>query len=275
MKVNLNQVPPNKAEALWRSISSQAEELAVESPALKAHLRHTVTQHRSFAECLAHLLGEAMAQATPQDVNLTPAFLSLFSTEPEVVEAAAQDLEKLEAVNPACPNLLTGLLSFRGFQALQVYRLAHSLWVSGQEQFAVLVQNWSAIKYAIDIHPAARIGKRVFVDHGIGLVVGATSVIEDDVNIWHGVTLGSTLTQGGDRHPKVRHGATICAGATILGNIEIGEGALIAAGSVVLKDVPPRTVVVGVPGRHAGRVPERLDAIDESIKRLEQPRKRN
>jgi serine O-acetyltransferase len=268
MREQMKDQPVTKSHVLWRDISIQAQQLADSSPPLSQTLRRSVLQRASFGECLAHILAEAMAKAAPSSVDLTPMFLKLFLGQPDVLDAAAHDLEKLEAVNPACPDLLTGLLSFRGFQALQVYRLAHSLWSEGQQQFAALIQNWGALKYAIDIHPGARIGQRVFIDHGIGLVVGATAVIEDDVNLWHGVTLGSTLTQSGDRHPKVRRGATICAGATVLGNIEIGEGALIAAGSVVLKNVPPRSVVVGVPGRVTGQVPERLDAIDESVKRL-------
>jgi serine O-acetyltransferase len=267
-------VKPNQPQgeemlhSLWRTLTDQAKALAKTSPALAQHVQNSVLEHKSFANCLAHVLGSALVHAAPREVDLAAEFLRLYKTDPSVVDAAAEDLIKLDAVNPACPDLLTGLLSFRGFQALQVYRLAHAMWHSGEKQFGALVQNWGALKYAIDIHPGARIGRRVFIDHGIGLVVGETSVIEDDVNIWHGVTLGSTLTESGDRHPKVRRGATICAGATILGNIEIGEGALVAADSVVLKNVPARTVVVGVPGKLVGPVPDRLDAIDESVKRL-------
>jgi serine O-acetyltransferase len=147
-----------------------------------------------------------------------------------------------------------------------VYRINHALWAEGQEQMAVLLQNWGAMVFAIDIHPAAKIGSAVFVDHGIGLVVGSTAVIEDGANIWHGVTLGSTLTQAGDRHPKVRRNATLCAGATVLGTIEIGEGAIVAAGSVVLKPVEAGAVVAGVPAKVVGVAPSRLDAIDEGLR---------
>jgi serine O-acetyltransferase len=152
-------------------------------------------------------------------------------------------------------------MSFRGFQALQLYRINHALWTDGQERFAVLMQNWGALGYAVDIHPQARIGSSVFLDHGIGVVIGSTAVVEDEANIWHGVTLGSTLTQAGDRHPKVRRGVTIGAGATILGNIEIGEGAIVAAGSVVLRSVAPFTVVAGVPAQVVGSAKTQLDAI--------------
>lgn len=265
---NVNANSTSKNDLLWADITRQAVELASASPVLADHLYTTVLQHASFADCLAHLLGDALTSAAPRDVNLDGLFLRLFQDQPDVLDAARQDLEKLEAINPACPDLLTGLLSFRGFLALQVHRLAHAKWHSGEQQLAVLIQNWAAVKYTIDIHPAARIGRRVFIDHGMGVVVGATAIIEDDVNIWHGVTLGSTLTQGGDRHPKVRRGATLCAGATVLGNIEIGEEALVAAGSIVLKNVPSRTVVAGVPARPVGSVPARLDAIDASTKRL-------
>ncbi|MEJ8814320.1 serine O-acetyltransferase EpsC [Variovorax ureilyticus] len=269
MTVTQNQQrDPEMQATLWRTLTDQAETLATTSPALGPYIRSSVLQREGFADCLAHVLGSALVHAAPPEVDLAPELLKLYAHNPGVVDAAAEDLVKLDAVNPACPDLLTGLLSFRGFQALQVYRLAHAMWQSGEKQFGALVQNWGALKYAIDIHPGARIGRRVFIDHGIGLVVGETSVIEDDVNIWHGVTLGSTLTESGDRHPKIRRGATICAGATILGNIEVGEFALVAADTVVLKNVPARTVVVGVPGRLAGPVPGRLDAIDEAVKRL-------
>jgi serine O-acetyltransferase len=185
---------------------------------------------------------------------------------PAILESARLDLVKLAAVNPACPDMLTGLLSFRGYQAVQLYRFNHQLWNAGQQQLAVLLQNWGAMAFAMDIHPAARIGSGVFFDHGIGVVVGSTAVIEDEVSIWHGVTLGSTLTQAGDRHPKVRRGATLCAGATILGNIEIGAGAIVAAASVVLKSVEAGMVVAGVPAKVVGSAPARLDAIDQSLK---------
>ncbi|MHA7685352.1 serine O-acetyltransferase EpsC [Cupriavidus sp. PET2-C1] len=260
-------VDDQKSTALWHRLTEQAKTLSRACPSLAETLVASILQHPSFASALGAMLARSLANVTPPALRLGPLFEQVLQSHPEIAVSAALDLEKLEAVNPACPDLLTGFLSFRGFQGLQLYRLNHALLGDDQEALAVLLQNWGAIHYAMDIHPAARIGDGVFFDHGMGIVIGSTAVIEDGVNMWHGVTLGSTLTQGGDRHPKVRRNATVCAGATVLGNIEIGEGAIIAAGSVVLKPVAPGRVVAGVPAREVGRVPERLDAIDETVKR--------
>ncbi|MGJ7579718.1 serine O-acetyltransferase [Variovorax sp. RHLX14] len=253
-------------EALWATLVRQAHELGRTSPVLAPDLDALVLEKASFADALCAVLSGAMSTAVPPSIRLDDVFGKVLRNHPDIAESAAVDLQKLAAVNPACPDVLTGLLSFRGFQALQLHRIDHELWKGGQNQLAVLLQNWGAIRYSMDIHPAARIGSGVFLDHGIGLVVGATAVIEDGANIWHGVTLGSTLTQAGDRHPKVRRNATICAGATVLGNIEIGEGAIVAAGSVVLKSVSPGMVVAGVPARVIGVAPSQLDAIDSAQK---------
>ncbi len=251
---------------LWGTLRLQAEKLQNTAPALSASLNNAVLRRASFADALANVLADAMRNSIPQDSDVKSIFCELVEAHPEIAQSAAADLQKLDSVNPACPDLLTGFMSFRGFQGLQFYRITHALWNSGERQLASMLQNWGALKFAMDIHPAAKIGKAVFFDHGMGIVIGSTSVIEDGVNMWHGVTLGSTLTEAGDRHPKVRRDATICAGATILGNIEIGEGAIVAAASVVLKTVPAGAVVAGVPARVVGRAPDRLSAIDKEFK---------
>ena len=245
---------------LWERLQQQALHLAATSPRLGPRLRAAMLDRDSFSDALTHCLAHAL-RAAATDIDLADAFRHVLSAQPQIVAEADQDLQKLAATNPACPNELIGLLSFRGFQALQLYRVTHALWAQGEEQFAVLLQNWGALVYAMDIHPQARIGAGVFLDHGIGLVIGSTAVVEDGANIWHGVTLGSTLTQAGDRHPKVRRNVTIGAGATILGNIEVGEGAIVAAGSVVLRAVEPYTVVAGVPAKVVGSARPQLDAI--------------
>ena len=235
--------------------------LAEKTPCLKNWLREAVLDRGSFGEGLTHRLLEALQPAVPRGLELAGMFLKTLASNPQIVHAAQVDLEKLAATNPVCPDALTGFASFRGFQALQLHRINHALWNDGQEHLAVLLQNWGALVYGMDIHPQARIGGAVFLDHGIGLVIGSTAVVEDDVNIWHGVTLGSTLTQAGERHPKIRCKVTIGAGAMILGNIEIGEGAIVAAGSVVLRPVEPFTVVAGVPAKPVGSAKPRLEAI--------------
>jgi serine O-acetyltransferase len=256
---------PSTPEELWLVLRSEAERLADSTPPLRPALQKQVLECTSFADALSDLLANGLRSVAPDDHALAPIFRQVLQSR-DILESTVADLVKLDAVNPACPSLLTGFLSFRGFQALQLYRVANALWVEDRHELAVLVQNWTAVKYAIDIHPAARIGKSVFIDHGIGLVIGSTAVVEDGVNIWHGVTLGSTLMEAGDRHPKIRRNATLCAGATILGNIEIGEGSLVAASSVVLKPVPAFTVVGGIPARELGRTPESMRAIDAAFK---------
>jgi len=251
---------------LWQTLNCQALALSSSSPCLAPALNAMVVERHSFADALSAVLVRALAPAITTPTELKPMFEEVLALDRDIAAAAAVDLVRLAAINPACPNVLTGLMSFRGYQAVQLYRIHHALWMDGREELAVLLQNWGATVFAMDIHPGARIGRGVFFDHGIGTVIGATAVVEDGVNIWHGVTLGSTLTQAGDRHPKVRRDATIGAGATILGSIEIGRGAVVAAGSVVLKPVEAGMVVAGVPARVMGKAESRLDAIDASMK---------
>ena len=144
------------------------------------------------------------------------------------------------------------MLYFKGFHAIQSHRLAHWLWDRGRKDFAYYLQSRASAVFQCDIHPAARIGRGIFLDHATGLVVGETAVIEDDVSMLHGVTLGGTGKEDGDRHPKIRRGVLLGAGAKILGNIEVGQCARVAAGSVVVHSVPPKVTVVGVPAKIIG-----------------------
>ncbi len=163
------------------------------------------------------------------------------------------DLIAVRDRDPACPDLLTPFLFFKGYQAIEAYRFAHFLWRRGRTHLARHLQSRAAEVFAVDIHPAARMGRGILLDHGTGIVVGETAIIEDDVSMLQGVTLGGTGKHGGDRHPKIRRGVLIGAGAKVLGNIEVGEGAKVGAGSIVLEDVPPFTTVVGNPARAVGQ----------------------
>ncbi|HVD73015.1 MAG TPA: serine O-acetyltransferase, partial [Xanthobacteraceae bacterium] len=154
--------------------------------------------------------------------------------------------------DPATNRFLEPVLYFKGFHAIQTHRLAHWLWGRGRKDFAYYLQSQSSAVFQTDINPAVSIGRGIFLDHATGVVVGETAVIEDDVSILQEVTLGGTGKEAGDRHPKIRRGVLIGAGAKILGNIEIGHCARIAAGSVVLKSVPHNTTVAGVPARVIG-----------------------
>lgn len=228
------------AEATWRRLAAQAGQAPAPLAAALAATAGAATPVAGIAALLGRLLPPLWLEAGP----LAAATL----TEADAA-AVLSDLEAITARNFEPSGLLGTWVGHRGFQMLASHRLAHRLWTGGQPALAMAVR--SAAGYlGCDIHPAARIGCGIFLDHGLGLVVGETAVIEDDVSLWHGVTLGSTLMQAGaDRHPKIRRGAVLGAGATLLGNIEVGAFAVVAAGSVVLSDVPPRTTVAGHPAR--------------------------
>jgi serine O-acetyltransferase len=234
--------------ALWQDIRAEALATAERRPKLRAYFDARVLWHGSFRSALAALLADEISRTDATLPDMADEFSRVMAMS-NSDESAAADILKLATSNPACPNALTAFLSFRGIQAMQMQRIAHAYWNAGDRTFAVLLQNWTAKSYNVDIHPAAKLGKGLFVDHAMGIVIGETAVVEDDVSMWHGVTLGSTFSEAGDRHPKVRKGATLAAHAIILGNIEIGENAVIAAGSVVLTSIPAGMVAAGVPAK--------------------------
>ena len=181
--------------------------------------------------------------------------------EPEIVEAVRADLAAVRDRDPACSRLSTPLLYFKGFQALQTYRIANWLWRHDRQPLATLLQNRVSEVYAVDIHPAATIGHGILMDHATGVVIGETARIGNDVSILHGVTLGGTGKEEGDRHPKIGNGVLLSAGAVILGNVTVGEGAKVAASSVVLKDVPPHCTAVGIPAEIRCKCPNESPAL--------------
>ncbi len=179
-------------------------------------------------------------------------YLDFIAHDPSFGEAFRADILAVLDRDPACTRLVEPLLYFKGFHAIQTHRLAHALWKAGRRDFALYLQSRSSEVFQTDIHPAAVIGKGIFLDHATGLVIGSTAVVEDNVSMLQDVTLGGTGKETGDRHPKIRHGVLIGAGAKILGNIEIGRCSRIAAGSVVLQSVPSKKTVAGVPARIVG-----------------------
>lgn len=231
----------------WDALRESCKGIAADAPELSVALHQTILDV-SPARGLARLLGRVLHPAWLSAATLESLAEGEFTRSPDAVSAALDDLAAISG-----RNLETGdtgaawtWLGNRGFHILAVHRVVHGLWASSRQPLALALKA-SAAPLGADIHPAARIGRRTFLDHGLGLVVGETAIIEDDVSLWHGVTLGSTLMESGERHPKVRRGAILGAGATVLGNIEVGEGAIVAAGSVVLRAVPPFTVAAGNP----------------------------
>jgi serine O-acetyltransferase len=233
---------------VWQTIRQEADREGTARQAMRPYYDRHVLTHDTLAQALAVLLADELANMDKTLPNFSAEFEETI-LERAIDESAAADIHKIASANPACPNALSAFLSFRGVQAIQFHRIAHAYWSAGEKTFAVLLQNWCAKQFNVDIHPAARIGKGLFVDHAMGIVIGETAVVEDEVSMWHGVTLGSTFAESGDRHPKVRRGATLAAHATILGNIEIGENAVIAAGSVVRQSIPANMVAAGVPAK--------------------------
>ncbi|WP_122038773.1 serine O-acetyltransferase [Asaia bogorensis] len=211
-----------------------------------------ISDHRNFQGALAALLGTKLADRALSAPVLSALVTSALAEKPEIAEAAAEDMIAICERDAACPDYVTPFLFFKGYHAIQAYRIAHWLWCHNRQHLARHLQSLVSERFGLDIHPAARLGRRLVFDHGAGIVVGETCIIEDDVSLLQGVTLGGTGKETGDRHPKVRRGVLVGAGAIVLGNIELGEGAKVGAGSVVLESVPPYTTVVGNPARRIG-----------------------
>ncbi|WP_200845069.1 serine O-acetyltransferase [Roseomonas sp. 18066] len=262
--------PIEAAAALWRRLRDEAEQACAESPLLAPLFLGSVLHQPDLASAIFHRVAVRLdAPALPRPV-LERAFRRAAIATPVIEAGFCADLLAVVERDPACLRILEPVLYFKGFHALQTHRLAHWLWHCGERDFALYLQSRASEVLQTDIHPAARIGSGILLDHATGLVIGATTVIEDAVSLLQGVTLGGTGHDGGDRHPKIRRGVIIGAGATILGPIEVGAGARVAAGSVVLAPVPPRTTVAGVPARIVRRAAPGAEALsgDEILREV-------
>lgn len=241
-----------ETDLIWQSIRQEVSTAAAEEPLLASFLHMTVLRHSSFQDVLAFHLSSKLICHVMDGRALLELFQETYQSDPELVDIARADIRAHYERDPACGNYSTPFLFFKGFHAIQCYRITHCLWQQGRKTLALFLQNRISEMSGVDIHPAAKIGRGVMLDHGTGFVVGETAVIGDDVSILHGVTLGGSGKQGGDRHPKIGSGVLIGAGAKILGNIRVGDGAKIGAGSVVLEDVPAHCTAAGVPARIVG-----------------------
>jgi serine O-acetyltransferase len=239
-------------DPIWDSLQEEARIAASEDPLLAAFLYSTVINQRSLEDAVIYRICERLDHPDLQANLLRQTFAEMLDEWPEWGSILRVDIQAVYDRDPACTRFIEAVLYFKGFHALQTHRLAHWLLERGRRDFALYLQSRSSSVFQTDINPAARIGKGIFLDHATGLVVGETAVIGDNVSILHGVTLGGTGKEGSDRHPKIGNGVLIGAGAKILGNIHIGHCSRVAAGSVVLKAVPPKTTVAGVPARVVG-----------------------
>ncbi|HEY8579011.1 MAG TPA: serine O-acetyltransferase [Beijerinckiaceae bacterium] len=245
-------VPFADGDPMFARIRMEAEEIVRREPEVAGFVLGTVLNHDRLESAVVHRLGDRLDhQEVPGDL-IRQTYLDVISRDSSIADAIRADLMAVADRDPACTRFIEPLLYFKGFHAIQTHRLAHALWKAGRKDFALYLQSRSSEVFQCDIHPAARIGRGIFLDHATGLVVGSTAVIEDDVSILHSVTLGGTGKERGDRHPKIRRGVLIGAGAKIIGNIEVGACARVAAGSVVLSNVETRKTVAGVPARVVG-----------------------
>jgi serine O-acetyltransferase len=211
-----------------------------------------ILNHNRLEHAICHRLAQRLGHDNVGADLIRQTFINIAELEPELGAIMRADLAAVYERDPACSRFIDPLLYFKGFHALQTQRFSHALWRMGRRDFALYLQSQTSMVFGIDIHPAAKIGRGIMFDHGSGIVIGETAVVGDQTSLLHGVTLGGSGKESGDRHPKVGRGVMIGAGAKILGNIKVGDCARIAAGSVVLKDVPAKTTVAGVPARVIG-----------------------
>ncbi len=239
-------------DPVWQHIRSEAEDILRREPELASFIYSTVLHHDRLEAAVVQRIADRLDHSSLSGDLIRQAYSDALRDDPDLGNAFRADLVAVFDRDPATARFIDPLLYFKGFHALQTHRLAHWLWRHERKDFALYLQSRSSAVFQCDIHPAARIGRGIFLDHATGFVVGETAVIEDDVSILHGVTLGGTGKENEDRHPKIRYGVLIGAGAKILGNIEVGHCARIAAGSVVVKPVPNNVTVAGVPARVVG-----------------------
>lgn len=240
-------------DPVWEQVRREAEHSLAIDPALVELLGSSVLKYNSFEDALFRRISDRLDHPSLGFDVIQKAFRDYISDEPMLADILRVDIVAVFDRDPVCDRMIEPFLYFKGFHAIVAQRLMHWLWRSGRKDFALYLQSRVSEIFQVDIHPRVPIGRGFFIDHGTGIVIGATAIIEDDVSILQNVTLGGTGKESGDRHPKIRCGVLVGAGAKILGNIEVGQCSRVAAGSVVLKDVPEKTTVAGVPAKVVGK----------------------
>ena len=249
MAKTLEVIDPRAAPPVWAALRNEAEHTARTEPALASLVNAVILSHDNLGDALSYQLAHKLGDQELRAMSLRELAIEAYRASPNLVEIAEADLKAVFERDPACKGYVQPFLFFKGFQALQTQRIANWLWGQGRETMAFYLQSRMSEIFQVDIHPATRIGSGVFIDHGTGIVIGETAVIGDDVSLLQGVTLGGTGAERGDRHPKIGRGVLLGAGAKVLGNIQIGDYAKVASGSVVLKPVPAHCTAAGVPAR--------------------------
>ncbi|RJF86885.1 serine O-acetyltransferase [Oleomonas cavernae] len=246
---------------IWQALREHAETIIVNEPLLAGPVQRRILNHDRFEDALASMLSVKVASESLGSAALRGLIGQAQADDPTLAVSSRADLSAVVERDPAVKGPAHPFLFFKGYQALQLHRIAHHLWLDGRRDLALFLQSRASEVFGVDIHPAAPIGRGVMLDHATALVVGETAVIGNNVSILQKVTLGGTGKESGDRHPKIRDGVLLAAGAIVLGNIVVGTNAKVAAGSVVLEDVPPCATVAGVPARIVGWCKESVPAL--------------
>jgi serine O-acetyltransferase len=254
-------------DPIWTALREEAEEVARNEPALGGFVYATILNQPRLEDAVCHRLAQRLNHSDVDAGLITQTFGQVLADHPELGTAFRADVAAVYDRDPACSRYIEPLLYFKGFHALVTYRFAHQLLKDGRRDFALYLQSQSSRIFAVDINPAAKIGKGIMFDHGTGIVIGETASIGDNCSLLQGVTLGGTGKETGDRHPKIGDNVMIGAGAKVLGNIRVGNCSRVASGSVVLKEVPPETTVAGVPAKVVGPAgcPEPARAMDQRL----------
>ncbi len=254
-----------KNDKLWDKIREEGEEAVRNDPFLRASFENAIIKFENFGAALAHRMAGKLAFDDLGSSQIESIVREAYQTDPVILERAQRDILATLDRDPACHRALEPFMYFKGYIALQTFRITHFYWTNGREDMARLLQMRNSEVFTFDAHPGARIAGGIMFDHAHSIVIGETAVVEDDVSILHSVTLGGTGKEDGDRHPKIGSGVMIGAGAKILGNIKVGHCSRIAAGSVVLEDVPPNSTVAGVPARIVGEAgcPDPAKSMDQ------------
>lgn len=239
-------------DPIWSEIRREAATAMAAEPALGSFIFATLLSHDRLDDAICHRLAQRLDHSDVDAVLINQTFQSILAEHPDLGSVFRADLAAVFDRDPACSRYIEPLLYFKGFHALATHRFAHALWREGRRDFALFLQSQSSRTFAVDIHPAALFGQGIMIDHATGIVVGETAQVGNNCSFLHGVTLGGSGKETGDRHPKIGEGVLLGAGAKVLGNITVGEGSRIAAGSVVLAAVPPHVTVAGVPAKIVG-----------------------
>jgi serine O-acetyltransferase len=245
----------DKVDPVWSRIRAEADDIVRREPEVGTFIFSSVLHHDALETAVAHRVAERLDHRDMSAELIRQAYAYALRDQPQIGEAFRADIVAVFDRDPATDRFIEPVLYYKGFHAIQAHRLAHWLWNKGRKDFAYYIQSRSSAVFQCDVHPAARVGRGIFLDHATGLVVGETAVIGDDVSMLHDVTLGGTGKDHGDRHPKIENGVLIGAGAKIIGNITVGHCARVAAGSVVLQPVANNATVAGVPARVVGSAP--------------------